>query len=155
MLHLLAGDTLDRRREGRLVSHTTQGQLRISDGLIKLLQKIGLDPVIGIDKRQKITAGGFHAGISRCGNPLILLLNDPNARVPGCIFGADPAACVGAAVIHQNQFPSDKSLSKDASHATSQVFLCLIDRDNNTYYRYRQTSHLQMPAMWNGSAPVI
>ena len=59
-------------------------------------------------------------------------MENPNTAVLGCIFIADSAGVVRAAVIDQQQFKIGIFLVQNAFNAAADGVLCVIDRDDDT-----------------------
>ena len=122
-----------------------QLRLVLPGGLVKLLQRIRLDQVIGIQKVEIFSCCLLNPPIARGGNPSVFLTNRPDKGVFFAIFPQDLRRAVGGAVIHHKHLNLPQCLNGQAVEGFSQILLRIIGRNHNGYF-WRQAATLSFPS---------
>ena len=103
---------------------------------IKPLKILRMHPIVAVHEVQPLTVAvckyPVNARITRGGQSLILLMDDIHARILLCIFIADCAAVVRAAVVHKDQLEVHKRLHENAVHTAAEIRFNLVDGNNNS-----------------------
>ena len=111
--------------------------LRRKDGI---REQRGLDVVVRIHEGDVPAARNIKPGVARGGKAAVLLVDQPDARVPLRIRLHDGRAVVLRAVVDKNQLKVVVGLGKDAVKASGQIRFHLIDRYNHADHAHGATS---------------
>ena len=85
------------------------------------------NPVIGINKKDKITSSGIHSNISSNRNPFVVFMDYANTSILLSIFIGDLATAIWSAVINKNQFDIAIILIENGFYTFPNIFFDLID----------------------------
>lgn len=89
------------------------------------------NPVVGINKKDKITSSGIHSNISSNRNPFVVFVDYANASILLCIFIGDLATAIWRTIINKNQFDIAIILIENGFYTFLDIFFDLI---NWNYY---------------------
>ena len=110
-------------------------------GVVQRLQVGRAQDVVRVHKGVVPPLGGVDAGVARGGQALVLLVDHPDALIPGGHLVAQLAAAVGGAVVHQDHLKGlVEFLIQDAPDAFFQPGLGVVDRhdhaDTGTFHKF-------------------
>ena len=97
---------------------------------------VRLDPVVGIDEADELALGDFQAGVAGPRKAAVRLVDDGDSCIPFLPAVADGVGAVGGAVINKNDLQILICLSDDGDDAIVQIFLDLIDRNDDGNQRF-------------------
>lgn len=120
-------------------------------GAEKSFVEIWIDVIVRIREADVFSSGKSNSRITRFRRACVHLLNHFDPRIASSVFFKDCERAVGRAVVHANDFDVAKRLVDDGIQASAQIFLHVVDGDNDGNERniFYSTKNFCPLCYWN------